>query len=139
MSPEVAFIRRSIAAFQGGGPLPPDIARRWESGLRAILTDPATRLDDALGIRPGRGQQSIAEQYKLQLRDEWVRNCYTVHHENKKKYPASMDIADNLDLLRANRDDRLIDDYYRDLFDKLSKAGIDLPSQRAVYDLLRNS
>lgn len=138
MSPEVEFIRRSLVAFQGGGPLPPDIARRWETGLRAILKDPATRLDDALGIRPGRGQPSIAEQYKLQLRDDWVRNLYAAHHRNKKKHPASMDIADNLDLLRANRDDPRIDDCYKELFDRLSAAGINSPSQRVIYDLLRN-
>lgn len=139
MDRPVEFIRRTLAALQGGRPLPPDIAPRWDCALQAVLNDPATRLDNALGIRPGRGQPSIAEQYKLQLRDEWVRNLYTAHHGNKKKYPASMDIADNLNLLRANHDDPLIDDCYRDLFDKLSKAGIDLPSQRAVYDLLRNT
>ena len=138
MSHAVEFVQRFLAALQGGRPLPPDSAFQLERALRALLTDPDSRLDESLGLRR-RGQSSIAEQYKLQLRDEWVRNFYAKHHRQQSRNSASMDIADNLDLLRQNRNAPLIDACYKELFDRLSAAGIDPPSQRAVYDLLRNS
>ncbi len=138
MNHAVEFVLRTRVALQGGRPLPPDIARQVDRALEALLTDPDSRLDESLGLRR-RGQSSIAEQYKLQLRDDWVRNFYATHHRQQSRNSASMDIADNLDLLRQNRNTPLIDACYKELFDRLSAAGIDPPSQRAVYDLLRNS
>ena len=137
MDRPVEFLRRTLVAVQGGRPLPPDIGRRWERGILAVLNDPKAQLDDEVGIRLGSGT-SIAEQYKLQLRDDWVRNLYATHYRHKKKHPASFDIADNLDLLRTNPDDPRIDDCYKELFDRLSAAGIDPPSQGVIYKLLRN-
>lgn len=139
MDQPVEFLRRTLVALQGDRPLPLDIRRRWERGILAVLHDPKAQLDDEVGICLGSGT-SIAEQYKLHLRDDWVRNFYAKHHRQQSRNSASMDIADNLDLLSENRNAPLIDACYKELFDRLSAAGIDLPSQGVIYkSLLRNS
>ena len=139
MSPEVEFIRRSLVAFQGGGPLPPDIARRWETGLRAILKDPATRLDDALGIRPRPGKRSISFDATKQERDDLLRLHFEQHHDGRSAHEASKVISCNLDQLRegcATRSNGVVEICYVDLFDKLSALRSPIPKQRQLYRLL---
>ena len=135
---EVEFIQRTLASFEGDTPLSGDLKRVWIRGLRAHLNTPGLSLDKAMDLCD-RGQDSIATKHKRWQRNAWVRNHYQAHHAPQSRYAASHDIADNLVLLAINHDDPHIDDSYRELFDLLESAGIELPSQRTIYRLLLNS
>ena len=86
-----------------------------------------------------RGQDSVATKHKRWQRDTWIRNHYQAYEVSKSKNAASQDMADNVELLAVDRADPNIDDSYRELFDLLESAGIELPSQRTIYRLLLNS
>lgn len=138
MSPELEFILRSQAAVQGSD-LPPAIKRRFERGFDSLLLRPGASLDKALGITPGRGQDCIAEQYKRYRRDAYFVSHYRKHLASKSPNAASQDQVNNLELLASDYDDPHIPDHYRKLFDRLESTGTASPSQRTIYELLRNS
>ena len=135
---EVELIQRTLASFEGGIPLPGDVIRVWVRGLRAYLNTPGLSLDKAMDLCD-RGQDSIATKHKRGQRDTLIRNHYQAHHALKSRNAASHDTADNLELLAVDRSDPNIDDSYRELFDLLESAGIELPSQRTIYRLLLNA
>ena len=133
------LIDRSIVAIEGGYRLPEDVRRRLLFAFTEYRTNPGANLDKLLGLKPGRGQCSIAKRYRLQERGRLIVAHYREYHDDKKPYPASFDIADNLALLTFHENDANIDGSYKALFAELARLDIPIPKQRAVYDLLRNS
>lgn len=137
MSPEVEFMLRSLVAFQGGcGPLPPDIARRWERGVMLYLGMPGISLDEAMGLRGGQGKRRPWCEAAKQRRAKLLQRHYERHHKAESKHAASKVIADNLALLEAESRPTVATEYV-ELYEALSGLPVKIPTTKGqVYKYL---
>lgn len=75
---------------------PEDVRAWWEQGASPYLTGRTTDLQRALGLNPGRGQESIMHRYYTRLRDEQLREAYRwVHgrHSSERREKLLAEIA----------------------------------------------
>ena len=132
MRDSLEFIDRTLAALEGGYPVPAPVAREWIQALRAIRVDPKARLDDVLGIRPGRGQSTLAGLSRLQKRAHLFHSHYRTYLAGASEHAASLDLEDNLRLLHEDRNNPKVPGHYRILYDELAALGVKIPRHRTI-------
>jgi len=133
------FIDRTIAALEGGPALPEDIAGRLLNACLEYRDKPGASLDKLLGLKPGRGQRSIASCYRDQHCARKFREFYKAHYEGVKPTPAAQTIDCNFNDLAKNRDDPDVDQYHKELYDEIMSVKGKVPKSRMILHALQSN
>ena len=72
----IELIERTLVGLQAGQPLPREIAREWERGLKSYLANPGSRLEDLMGFGNAPGKRGIWTELKMRQRDQILALFY---------------------------------------------------------------
>jgi hypothetical protein len=131
------FIDRTLAALEGGYPLADDDRNRLLFAFTEYRTDPNAQLDKLLGLRPGRGQCSIASSYLNQNCARLIQSFYDTYYEGSTPTAAAKDIDFNFDELARNRADPAVGQHHKELYDAVVAAKGKVLKWRAIYNALQ--
>ena len=138
----IELIERTLVALQAGQPLPREIARAWERGLKAYIETPGSRLEDLMGFGNAPGKRGLWTELAMRQRDQILERFYQEYFCPQSPRAAAAIIsnelaqrADNLSR-RANPDIR--DRAFDHLFDRLAALGLPLPGALHLYRLMQD-
>lgn len=137
----IELIERTLVALQAGQPLPREIARAWERGLKAYIETPGSRLEDLMGFGNAPGKRGLWTELAMRQRDQILALFY---HEFMPWYSprAAAEIISGELQQRTDAVSRCANTDVRDcafdrLFDRLAALPLRLPGERTLYRLLQ--
>lgn len=140
----LSLIERTIVLLQADKPLPPDVAKWLECGLRKYRDTPGSSLDKILGLKSRQGKRNIW--YTLERRDQLEilgRHYREYHCGMRSKYLASCVIAKEFEIIEAAYGQRTQDAgplvRYVSLYQQLAALPFAVPGQMQLYRLLKRS
>ena len=139
----LSLLDRTIVLLQAGEPMPPDVAKEWERGLRKYRETPGASLDLIMGFKQ-QGKRNIWYAMERRQQLEILDQHYRKYHRGvRSKYQASCVIAKEFEIIEAAYGQRTKAPEppirYVLLHQRLAALPFAVPGKNHLYQLLKRS